>query len=172
MTATMKGCLKAGMIVLAASGAFVLSACETPKPVGAIAETVTFDVTKASRDDIIAAMQRDKRVALTGGVVFETDSARLSPAGLDAAARLADALKRNPTWNVAVVGHTDNTGAFKYNLDLSRKRAEAFSGAMVRNGVAETRLAPVGVGPLSPVASNDTAEGREQNRRIAVVLVN
>jgi outer membrane protein OmpA-like peptidoglycan-associated protein len=69
------------------------------------------------------------------------------------------------------VGHTDSTGKFKYNLGLSERRARSMANELLRNGVAKDRLAPVGVGPLDPVASDDTEEGRALNRRVDVVLI-
>lgn len=145
-----------------------LAGCETTGKVG---ETSTFDVSQASTDDVASALERDGRVVLRG-VLFETDSARLSPAGVDNVTRLAEVLQRNPAMQLAVVGYTDNTGDFRYNLDLSKRRAEAMTGALIRDhGVAENRLAPLGAGPLNPVASNDTPEGRALNRRVEVVAI-
>ena len=80
-------------------------------------------------------------------------------------------MKQNPDLKVAVVGHTDSTGDFNYNLKLSERRAKAMVEALVKDGVAANRLAGVGVGPLSPVAPNDTPEGRAQNRRVELVLI-
>jgi len=69
-----------------------------------------------------------------------------------------------------VVGHTDNTGTYEYNLDLSRRRAAAVVEALTRgHGVAAARLKAVGVGPVAPVASNATEEGRAKNRRVELV---
>jgi OOP family OmpA-OmpF porin len=163
--------LRLSSIVLAMTAAAGLAGCES-QPKGQVGQTAVFDVAQASPDDIAKALQNDGRVVLRGTVVFETDSAKLSPAGKDAAARLAEALQKNPNLNVAVVGYTDNTGAFTYNLDLSRRRAEAMANALIRDhGIAVDRIAPVGVGPLSPVASNDTEAGRAQNRRVEVVVI-
>jgi outer membrane protein OmpA-like peptidoglycan-associated protein len=147
--------------------AFALSACATPGKVGT--ET-TFDASEAEPDDIFAALDRDGRVTLRG-VLFEFDSDKLSESGKDACVRLAKVMTDNPTLRVAVVGHTDSTGKFKYNLGLSERRARSMANELLRNGVAKDRLAPVGVGPLDPVASDDTEEGRALNRRVDVVLI-
>jgi outer membrane protein OmpA-like peptidoglycan-associated protein len=144
-----------------------LSGCEMP---GEVRRTSTFDVTQAEAEDIAEALQNDGRVVLRGNVVFQTDSATLSPDGMTAAARIAQAMQQNPGMNVAVVGHTDSTGPFRHNLSLSERRAQSMVDAIVANGVAVERLAPVGVGPLAPVASNDTEEGRQQNRRVEIVV--
>ncbi|MCL5776133.1 OmpA family protein [Limibaculum sp. FT325] len=160
--------IRAFGIALAATATLALAGCEAPGKVG---ETSTFDIAKASANDIGKALRRDGKVAMRG-VLFETDSARLSAEGKDLTARLAQVLADDPTLKVAVVGHTDNTGAFTYNLDLSRRRAEAMVNEMIRqHGISQDRLAPVGVGPLAPAASNDTPEGRAENRRVEAVLI-
>lgn len=70
-----------------------------------------------------------------------------------------------------MVGHTDNTGDFNYNIKLSERRANAIVNLLVKDGVANNRLAGVGVGSLSPIAPNDTSEGHAENRRVELVLV-
>jgi outer membrane protein OmpA-like peptidoglycan-associated protein len=155
--------------VLAASIAslIALAGCEMP---GEVRRTTTFDVTQAEAEDIAEALQNDGRVVLRGHVVFQTDSATLSPEGMAAATRIAGAMQQNPAMNVAVVGHTDGTGPFRHNLNLSERRAQSMVDAIIANGVAVDRLAPVGVGPLAPVAADDTEEGRQQNRRVEIVV--
>jgi len=156
---------------LAVIASLAAAGCQTP---GEVERTTTsiFDVGEASPDDIAQALQQDGRVALRGNVVFATDSAQLSDAGEAAAARLATVLQDSPELVVAVVGYTDDVGDFTYNLDLSRRRAEAMTNTMINeHGVSPDRLAPVGIGELNPVASNETEEGRAENRRVEVVLI-
>jgi outer membrane protein OmpA-like peptidoglycan-associated protein len=148
--------------------AFVLSGCSTTGKIGQMSK---FDITTASTEDIADALKKDGRVAISGGILFETDSAKLAPSAGDLVSRIADVMKRNPNLKVAVVGHTDNTGAFKYNLQLSERRAKAFADALGKAGVAPDRLTAVGIASLSPVASNDTDAGRAQNRRVELVLI-
>ena len=168
MNTLMSRSVRSGMFMLAACAALALTGCET---IGKIGQTSAFDVSSASPDDIKKALDRDGRVSLTG-VLFETNRARLNTGGQDRIAQLATVLKQNPRLKVAVVGHTDSTGPFQYNLDLSRSRAQSIVTSLVRtHGIEQNRLAPVGVGPLSPLASNDTAEGRAQNRRVDIVLI-
>ncbi len=119
---------RAAAIALCAS-ALAVAGCA---PTGKVGETSTFDVSQASTDDIASALDRDGRVVLRG-VLFETDSARLSPTGADNVAKLADVLQRNPAMKLAVVGYTDNTGDFRYKLDLSKRRAEAMTGSLIRD---------------------------------------
>jgi OOP family OmpA-OmpF porin len=147
--------------------AFALSACATPGKVGT---ATTFDASEAEPEDIYDALDSDGRVTLRG-VLFESDRETLRDSGKDACVRLAKVMTDNPTLRVAVVGHTDSTGKFQYNLGLSERRARSMGNELIRNGVAKDRLAPVGVGPLDPVASDDTEEGRAMNRRVDVVLI-
>jgi outer membrane protein OmpA-like peptidoglycan-associated protein len=155
-------------IAFGMAGVLALSACTTTGKIGQMSK---FDMSTASTDDIAKALKEDGRVAISGGILFETDSANLTAGADDVVRRIADTLKQNPNLKVAVVGNTDDTGDFNYNLQLSERRAKAFVNALVKAGISSSRLAAVGVGPLMPVASNDTAEGRAQNRRVELVLI-
>jgi outer membrane protein OmpA-like peptidoglycan-associated protein len=148
--------------------ASVLWGCATTGKIGEVSE---FDITTASPDDIAKALRKDGRVVISGGILFETDSAKLMPSAADLVRRISDVMNEHPDLKVAVVGHTDSTGDFNYNLKLSERRARTIVEALVRDGVAANRLAAVGVGPLSPAAPNDTPEGRAQNRRVELVLI-
>lgn len=140
-------------------------------PPGQIGEIAKFDITAASSEDIANALQRDGKVVISGGILFETDSAKLTSSAVDLVSKIANVMIQNPNLKVAVVGHTDSTGDFNYNIKLSERRANAIVNQLVKDGVASNRLAGVGVGPLSPVATNDTVEGRAQNRRVELVLI-
>lgn len=148
--------------------AITLLACT---PTGKIGEMSKFDITTASREDIAEALNKDGRVAISGGILFEHDSDKLTPDAENIVMRVAEVMKEDPDLKIAVVGNTDNTGDFNYNIKLSERRANAFVNALVKNGVGTNRLAAVGVGPLSPVTTNDTSEGRAQNRRVELVLI-
>ena len=109
------------------------------------------------------------RVVLDG-IVFEFDSATLLPESDEALAAMASYLSAHPEMDFYVVGHTDHVGSFSYNQMLSAQRAEAVVAALVeRFGVAARRLEANGVGPLSPVFSNETDAGRDRNRRVELV---
>jgi len=71
---------------------------------------------------------------------------------------------------VVIEGHTDSVGSEAYNLDLSQRRADAVRDFLLQNGVKATQLTTHGYGKASPVASNNTAEGRQQNRRVELVI--
>ena len=104
------------------------------------------------------------------GVNFELDSAKLTA---DSTAILDDAvqiLKRHAGLKVEIAGHTDNQGAYDYNMGLSARRANAVARALSsQHGIDSGRLRSAGVGYLAPVASNDTSAGREKNRRVELV---
>ena len=83
--------------------------------------------------------------------------------------QLLGALKANPTWKISIEGHTDSTGNAAHNLDLSQRRAASVKTALVAAGIAADRMTTAGFGQTKPVAPNDSAIGRAQNRRVEVV---
>ena len=113
-----------------------------------------------------------KKKIILRGVNFDFDKATLQPQGkpiLDEAAKI---LKENPSINVQVQGHTDSIGSVDYNLRLSDRRAATVKNYLVSQGVSASRLTTKGFGMADPVASNDTADGRAQNRRVELVPTN
>jgi len=83
---------------------------------------------------------------------------------------MASLLQKNASLSLRVVGHTDSTGDFAHNMALSEARAKSVVAALsTRFGIAASRLSAHGVGPLAPVASNETEEGRAKNRRVELV---
>jgi len=104
------------------------------------------------------------------GIYFDTDSANLKEESGPTLEEIGGLLKTHPSLNLLVVGHTDSQGGYDYNMDLSQRRAAAAVKSLVdRLGVDPKRLRAAGVGYLSPVASNDTPEGRAKNRRVELV---
>ena len=104
------------------------------------------------------------------GIFFDTGKAEIKPESDAAIAQISILLKNNGTLNLLVVGHTDNVGSIESNMKLSKDRADAVVGALVtKYGIAATRLKSFGVASLSPVASNDTEEGKAKNRRVELV---
>lgn len=109
------------------------------------------------------------RVALYG-IYFDTDKADVKPESQAALVEIAKLLKQDAALKLLVVGHTDNAGNFDYNLDLSRRRAQAVVQALVAtHGADAARLKPWGVGYSAPVASNRAEDGRARNRRVELV---
>jgi len=103
-------------------------------------------------------------------ILFDTGQANVKPESAAALAEIAKMLAANSALTVHVVGHTDNVGPLAQNLDLSKRRAQAVVTALTTtHKVAAARLRADGVGPLAPVASNDTDAGRAKNRRVELV---
>lgn len=119
----------------------------------------------------IGARMEQTGFAVLSDLVFQTGSSTLGEADFPSLTELAGYLAANPTKRVTLVGHTDAVGSLENNIALSRKRAGSVRQALIdRYGVAPEQIAADGVGFLSPVASNQTEEGREANRRVEVVL--
>jgi outer membrane protein OmpA-like peptidoglycan-associated protein len=103
-------------------------------------------------------------------IYFDTDSDKLKPESDAALKEVARLMKEQSALKVFIVGHTDMTGSFEHNLDLSRRRAQAVADALARRfGVDAARVAAHGVGPLAPVASNESQQGKALNRRVELV---
>ena len=122
----------------------------------------------------LAEVKQDTRgmvLTLSGGVLFATDQATLLPAAVIKLNEVADALvKGSPDSNITVEGHTDSQGQRQYNMDLSKKRADAVRDQLVARGVASDRIKSVGYGPDKPLVDNKTAENRANNRRVEIVV--
>ncbi len=103
-------------------------------------------------------------------VQFKSGTAELSSESKSILDGIAQTLKDNEHLVFEVAGHTDNRGDYNYNVSLSEKRAQAVRQYLVNDGVAANRLSAHGYGPDKPVASNDSREGRSQNRRVELVL--
>ena len=119
----------------------------------------------------LAAKKTERGLIITLGVVlFATDVARLNANGLVMAQRLATVLQQNPQRTVLIEGFTDSTGKAQYNQELSERRAMAVAEALLAQGVARERIRQRGYGESYPVAANDTAQNRQLNRRVEIVL--
>ena len=119
----------------------------------------------------LQAKQTDRGLVLTlGDVLFETGRADLRPGALRNLYPLVTFLQKYPERRVLIEGHTDNVGSESYNLDLSQRRADAVRDFLSQNGVNTAQIATRGYGKASPVASNDTAAGRQQNRRVELII--
>ncbi|QDG93758.1 DUF4892 domain-containing protein (plasmid) [Rhizobium sp. NIBRBAC000502774] len=104
------------------------------------------------------------------GIQFDTDSARLRPESGKTIAQMAKLLSSDTSRKVYIVGHTDNSGALKHNIDLSQSRAASVAKALTTQyGISAERIATKGLGPYSPVASNAHDAGRAKNRRVELV---
>jgi len=100
------------------------------------------------------------------GVEFETNRAEIRPAYEPELEAVATVLENNPGVRIQIQGHTDSVGAAEYNRQLSEKRARAVMDWLINEGIDRKRLSAVGLGETRPIASNDSAAGRELNRRV------
>jgi outer membrane protein OmpA-like peptidoglycan-associated protein len=105
------------------------------------------------------------------GINFNTDSSKILPDSESLLAQAKAALQDSVSVSVIIEGHTDNTGGYSYNQLLSERRAKAVLEFLVANGIEKERLVSVGKGENSPVASNNTKDGRYQNRRVELRTV-
>lgn len=105
-------------------------------------------------------------VVIDGVVLFTPGSARLTGSSLPLLKQVASTLKAAKSLTVEIQGHTDDVGSAAKNIRLSKQRAEAIKKVLIKAGVAPNRLLANGYGPTRPRASNKTAQGREQNRRV------
>jgi len=112
----------------------------------------------------------DITLNMPSNVTFATDSANLTPRFANVLDSVALVLKEYKQTIVEVAGHTDNTGATDYNQTLSQQRAQAVANQLAGKGVSAERIVTVGAGETRPVASNDTANGRQLNRRVELTL--
>jgi len=121
----------------------------------------------------LKAKQTERGIVLTiGDVLFATAKADLSSDALRSVDKLADFLQKYPNRSVLIEGHTDSVGSEEYNLTLSERRADSVKESLTSRGIGEERIATKGYGKKYPVASNDTAGGRQQNRRVEVIILN
>lgn len=111
------------------------------------------------------------RITQLPGVTFEFDSARLQRNAITVLETTLDMLLTCDELRFEVAGHTDSVGAVGYNMRLSQRRAESVRSWFIDEGVAGDRLTARGYGPTEPIASNETDEGRERNRRVELRLL-
>jgi outer membrane protein OmpA-like peptidoglycan-associated protein len=109
-------------------------------------------------------LQAGKNIVLNN-IFFEFDKASLNPSSKPELDRVANVLKDNPSMKIEISGHTDNKGSATYNLKLSESRAKSVVDYLISNGIDKSHLTYKGYGFLKPIASNETEEGRQQNRR-------
>ncbi len=113
-------------------------------------------------DEIVVTMAQD--------ILFATDSATLRPDLRSDLRAIAANLQRYPNSAIIVTGHTDSTGSMAYNQSLSERRADSVAAVLIESGVPSRRIVARGAGQTQPVATNDTAAGRAQNRRVEIVI--
>jgi OmpA-OmpF porin, OOP family len=119
----------------------------------------------------LKAKKTDRGLVLTlGDVLFDTGKANLKPGAYSTIDRLATALKEDPARKVLIEGHTDSVGSDELNQTLSQNRALSVQSALMERGVSGDQLTSMGKGESTPVASNDNAAGRQENRRVELIF--
>ena len=111
------------------------------------------------------------KVTFDSGILFGVDKSTLSASSREALARFAENMNANPDTDIRIIGHTDNTGRYQYNMDLSDRRAKSVVDFLVSHDVTSKRIMSQGVGPDQPIADNGTAAGRAKNRRVEIFIV-
>jgi outer membrane protein OmpA-like peptidoglycan-associated protein len=134
---------------------------------------------KAETDDLqrqiaeLNARETDRGLVVTlGDLLFETGKSDLKGAAAGNLGKLATFLDEYPDRSVLIEGHTDDVGSDESNFNLSQRRANSVKSYLVGQGIEASRLSTSGLGEGSPVAGNDTSTGRQQNRRVEVIISN
>jgi len=121
----------------------------------------------------LKAKQTDRGIILTlGDILFETGKDNLLPGAIRTIHQLVEFLNKYPNRNILIEGHTDSVGGEIYNLGLSQRRADTVRSALMSKGIGAQRITTKGYGKKYPVAGNSTQAGRQQNRRVEVVILN
>jgi OOP family OmpA-OmpF porin len=132
-------------------------------------------VEQRSQDELVQQLRAERTsrgmVITLEDVLFEVEGAALQPGAQTELLRLADYLKRNPDRKILIEGHTDNTGGSDYNLQLSQLRAQSVESYLVSSGVPADRIRAIGYGETRPEAPNDSGTGRQQKRRVEIVIL-
>jgi outer membrane protein OmpA-like peptidoglycan-associated protein len=111
------------------------------------------------------------KITFDSGIMFDVNKAVLKPASKENLHKLAGILNKYEDTNILLEGHTDASGSDEYNMDLSEKRAKSVWNQLATQGVNPTRFTIMGYGESQPIATNDTAEGRQLNRRVEIAIM-
>jgi outer membrane protein OmpA-like peptidoglycan-associated protein len=120
-----------------------------------------------------AAVKEEPRgtvITLSGGVLFASNKSQLLPGAQNSLTQVAEAIKTQDDKKVLVEGHTDSRGSDATNQALSKARADSVASFLISQGVPSDRISTAGLGPSRPVADNNSAEGRANNRRVEIVI--
>lgn len=109
-------------------------------------------------------------VVMPEAITFDVDSATVRNSIRDELYAISRSLQNYPNTTVQVIGHTDNTGSTSYNQGLSERRANSVASILIQGGTSSSRIVAYGRGETQPVATNATPQGRQQNRRVEIVI--
>ena len=149
-----------GGVVGAATGAIV----------GAMMDKQERELRQIEGIDVARTDEDELRVTMRNEILFDVDSSSLRGASRDELAEMADVFNRYNDTTIVVAGHTDSTGSESYNQRLSERRADSVAGYLQNQGVRGSRIDATGYGELRAKASNGTASGRQQNRRVEIYV--
>jgi outer membrane protein OmpA-like peptidoglycan-associated protein len=125
-----------------------------------------------SEIEALKAKKSERGIVLTlGDILFETGKAELMPGAARTLDQLAEFLQKHSGRNVLIEGHTDSVGGETYNLGLSQRRADAVKTALIAKGILPDRIMTKGYGERYPIAGNATAAGRQENRRVEIIIL-
>lgn len=110
------------------------------------------------------------KITFDSGILFDINSSTLKPASQDNIAKLSEILKKYEDTEILFAGHTDSSGSNEYNQALSERRAKSVAEYAAFTGVDATRMTIIGFGEEQPISSNDTVQGRTENRRVEVAI--
>lgn len=142
--------------------------------VGKMMDNQEAELNQALATSNAAAVRREGNllaITLRGDVTFDTNSATIQPGLYSEIDRIAQVMVQYPQTRIRVEGYTDSQGKEDYNQGLSERRAESVQNLLVQQGVDPSRIEAVGYGEAQPVASNETAIGRAQNRRVEIKVI-
>ena len=110
------------------------------------------------------------KITFASGILFDVNKSDLRNVSKENLTKLAVILNKYEDTEILIEGHTDSTGPADHNMDLSVRRAQSVANQLTGNQVAPIRFHIMGYGEVQPIASNDTAEGRQQNRRVEIAI--
>lgn len=134
------------------------------------AEEVKYGIQGAKVERVGEGEDAKINITFDSGVLFDVDSAELKPDAISNLNKLAEILQKYPDTNILIEGHTDSAGNEDHNMKLSEKRAKSVQDYLVQQKIASNRMTVKWYGESKPVASNDTEEGKRQNRRVEISI--
>ena len=138
--------------------------------IGAVMDAQAEDLQDKLPNARVERMGEGIAVTFDSGILFAVDQSALQPQGQQNLRELAASLDEYEGTEVLVVGHTDSTGADDYNQSLSVRRADSARTFLLGAGLEASRVVAVGRGEMEPIATNDTDDGRQQNRRVEIAI--
>lgn len=128
------------------------------------------DIQEQVEDAKVERTEEGIQIVFDSAILFDVNKADLKPETKDSLTKFSDILKKYPDTNLVIEGHTDSSGSDEYNMNLSKQRAQSVANFLSGLGVSSSRFTIVGYGESKPVASNDTTEGKQLNRRVEISI--